>query len=99
MKHVLEWKGVSEWFSVKVDFRQGCVMSPRLFSLFMDRVMKELKANILQGRVKFGMGENTSEKEVLGRFDHVARMEDNRMAKKLRQVETNDSISQSYPLY
>ena len=30
-----------------------------LFNLFMDRVMKEFKANILQGEVKFGMGENT----------------------------------------
>ena len=46
---------VSEWFSVKVGFRQGCVTSPWLFNLFMDRVMKEYKVNILQGEVKFGM--------------------------------------------
>ena len=31
----------------------------RLFNLFMDGVMKELKASILNGGVKFGMGENT----------------------------------------
>ena len=33
--------GMSEWFSVKVDLGQGCVMSPWLFNLFMDGVMKE----------------------------------------------------------
>ena len=31
----------------------------RSFNLFMDRVMIEFKANILQGGVKFGMGGNT----------------------------------------
>ena len=49
---------MSEWFSVKVGLRQGCVMSPWLFNLFMDGVMKEFKANILNGGVKFGIGEN-----------------------------------------
>ena len=34
-------------------------MSPWLFNLFMDGVMKEFNASILNGGVKFGMGENT----------------------------------------
>ena len=34
-------------------------MSPWLFNLFMDGVMKEFKASILNGEVKFGMRENT----------------------------------------
>ena len=50
---------MSEWFSVKVGLRQGCVMSPWFFNLFMDGVMKEFKAKILQGGVKNGMVENT----------------------------------------
>ncbi|MEL7520935.1 MAG: reverse transcriptase family protein, partial [Cyanobacteria bacterium J06553_1] len=33
----------SEWFSVKVGLRQGCVMSPWLFNIFMDGVMKEVR--------------------------------------------------------
>ena len=32
-----------EWFGVKVGLRQGCVMSPWLFNLFMDGVMKEVR--------------------------------------------------------
>ena len=33
----------SEWFGVEVGLRQGCVMSPRLFNLFMDGVMREIR--------------------------------------------------------
>ena len=32
-----------EWFEVGVGLRQGCVMSPWLFNLFIDAVMKEVR--------------------------------------------------------
>ena len=32
-----------EWFEVGVGLRQGCVMSPQLFNLFMDAAMKEVR--------------------------------------------------------
>jgi hypothetical protein len=35
----------SEWFDVEVGVRQGCVLSPILFSLFIDGIAKELKKN------------------------------------------------------
>ena len=32
-----------EWFEVAVGLRQGCVMSPWLFNLFVGAVMKEVR--------------------------------------------------------
>ena len=34
---------LTEWFSVSVGVRQGCLLSPTLFNLFLDFVMDELK--------------------------------------------------------
>ena len=36
--------GVSEWFDVNVGLRQGCVMSPCLFNIYIDGVVREVKA-------------------------------------------------------
>ena len=38
---------LSEWFSVKVGLRQGCVMSPWLFNLYIDGVVREVNARVL----------------------------------------------------
>ena len=37
------WEGndVSEWFPVNVGLRQGCVISPWLFNVYMDGVVGE----------------------------------------------------------
>ena len=35
---------VSEWFPVRVGLRQGCVMSPWLFNLYIDGVVREVNA-------------------------------------------------------
>ena len=40
--------GESEWFRIDSGVRQGCIMSPWLFTVYMDTVMEE---------VKIGMGE------------------------------------------
>jgi hypothetical protein len=34
--------GESEWFAVNVGLRQGCVMSPWLFNMYMDGVVREV---------------------------------------------------------
>ena len=37
----------SEWFPVKVGLRQGCVMSPWLFNVYMDDVVQEVNVRVL----------------------------------------------------
>ena len=38
---------VIEWFPVKVGLRQGCVMLPWLFNLYIDGVVREVNARVL----------------------------------------------------
>ena len=38
---------VSEWFPVRVGLKQGCVMSPWLFNLYTDGVVREVNAQVL----------------------------------------------------
>ena len=39
---------VSEWFPVNVGLRQGCVMSPWLFNVYMDGVVQEVNVTVLE---------------------------------------------------
>ncbi len=36
----------SEHFEIKVGLRQGCVMSPWLFNIYLDGVMREVKGKV-----------------------------------------------------
>ena len=38
---------LSEWFPVFVGLRQGCVMSPWLFKVYMDGVVREVNVRVL----------------------------------------------------
>ena len=38
---------MSEWFPVNVGLRQGCVMSPWLFNVYMDSVVREVNVRAL----------------------------------------------------
>ena len=44
---------VSEWFPVNVGLRQGCVMSPWLFNVYMDGVVREVKVRVLGKGLEF----------------------------------------------
>ena len=37
----------SEWFPVNVRLRQGCVMSPWLFNVYVDGVVREVNVSVL----------------------------------------------------
>ena len=52
---------VSDSFQVKVGLRQGCVMSPWLFNVFMDGVVREV--NIRVGERGLGLIEGNGEQE------------------------------------
>ena len=43
---------VSDWFSVKIGVRQGYVMSPCLFNLYMYGVVREVQARTLGKRTQ-----------------------------------------------
>ena len=38
---------MSEWFPVNVGLRQGCLMSPWLFDVYMDGVVREVNVGVL----------------------------------------------------
>ena len=38
---------MSEWFPVNVGLRQGCVMSPWLFNVYIDGVVREMNVRVL----------------------------------------------------
>ena len=38
---------MNEWFPVNVGLRQGCVMSPWLFNVYMDGVFREVNVWVL----------------------------------------------------
>ena len=40
---------VSEWFPVRVGLRQGCVMSPWLFNLYIDGVVRGKRSSACRG--------------------------------------------------
>ena len=39
---------MSEWFPANVGLRQGCVMSPWLFIVYMDGVVREVNVRVLR---------------------------------------------------
>ena len=49
-KYVRVGNDVSEWFPVNVGLRQGCVMSPWLFNVYMDGVVREVNVRVLGKR-------------------------------------------------
>ena len=56
---------VSEWFPVRVGLRQGCVMLPWLFNLYIDGVVREVNARALGRGLKLVDGNDEWERNQL----------------------------------
>ena len=50
---------VSELFEIKVGVRQGCVMSPWMFNVYMDGVVREVKEVFGEGGVYMNVNGNS----------------------------------------
>ena len=50
----------SDWFEVEQGVRQGCVMSPWLFNLYMDNIVKEARQKFVGGVQMEGKDKQTS---------------------------------------
>ena len=46
-------KAESEWFRIDSGLRQGCIMSPWLFNIYMNALMKEVKGEMGRKGVRF----------------------------------------------
>ena len=63
---------VSEWFEVRQGARQGCPMSPWLFSIYLDMVVKEAR-----GSFQGGVALNACKVQVLLSADDTVLAADN----------------------
>ena len=56
---------MSEWFPVNVGFKQGCVMSLRLFNVYMDGVVREVNAGVLMKGMELLIGNGGGLEKIL----------------------------------
>ena len=65
---------VGEWFRTTVGVRQGCLLSPTLFNIFLERIMTDALENH-EGSVSIG-GRTITNLRFTGDIDALAEKED-----------------------
>ena len=46
--------GTTDWFKIKKEVRQGCLLSPCLFNLYAEHIMRNAGLDELQAGIKIG---------------------------------------------
>ena len=46
--------GTTDWFKIGKGVQQGCLLSPCLFNLYAEHIMRNAKLDELQARIKIG---------------------------------------------
>ena len=46
--------GTTDWFKIKKGVRQGCLLSPCLFNLYAEHIMRNARLDELQAGIKIG---------------------------------------------
>ena len=46
--------GTTDWFKIKKGVQQGCLLSPCLFNLYAEHIMRNARLDELQARIKIG---------------------------------------------
>ena len=62
--------GTTDWFKIEKEVRQGCLLSPCLFNLYAEHIMRNTQLDELQARIKIG-GRNMKN---LRHVDHTTLM-------------------------
>ena len=53
-KQQLQWHGTTDWFQIGKGVRQGCILSPCLFDLYAEYIMRNAGMDEAQAEIKIG---------------------------------------------
>ena len=51
-EHIRTWHGTTDWFQIQKGVHQGCILSPCLFNLYIEYIMRNAGLNEAQARIK-----------------------------------------------